>query len=282
MKVGLDLITDVNQVFTSWRDVDDPATGNFSMGVAPDQSTQIFIWEGSEPRWRSGRWDGQVFIGIQHMVPTYIYGFKLSNFEQEQKMYFYYTQFNSSHRYVLMPDGIERHLVWANETNNWYQFWAQPVTQCENYNRCGDNATCTDGGEDGGSPNCECLRGFERKGGSFNGNCVRNLPLECERRSNVSKGDGKQDLFYLMQGVKLPDFSNWNSGASNDSMCEEACLMNCSCKAYSFVTGIGCLTWGRDLVDIHLFSSGGNDFYLRLAASEFGESVLDFHVSNSF
>ncbi|KAH0452892.1 hypothetical protein IEQ34_017216 [Dendrobium chrysotoxum] len=29
--------------------------------------------------------------------------------------------------------------------------------------------------------------------------------------------------------------------------------------------------WGRDLVDIHLFFSGGNDFYLRLAAFEFDD-----------
>ncbi|PKU71011.1 Phosphoglucomutase, cytoplasmic 2 [Dendrobium catenatum] len=35
-----------------------------------------------------------------------------------QKIYFYYTQFNSSHRYILMPDGIERHLERANDTKN--------------------------------------------------------------------------------------------------------------------------------------------------------------------
>ncbi|KAI0495143.1 hypothetical protein KFK09_025292 [Dendrobium nobile] len=55
MKVGLDLITNVNQVFTSWRSEDDPAPGNFSIGIAPDWSTQFFIWEGNKPWWRSGR-----------------------------------------------------------------------------------------------------------------------------------------------------------------------------------------------------------------------------------
>ncbi|XP_020587031.1 G-type lectin S-receptor-like serine/threonine-protein kinase B120 isoform X2 [Phalaenopsis equestris] len=271
MKVGLDLITNVNQFFTSWRSLDDPATGNFSMGIAPDQSTQIFIWEGSKPRWRSGRWDGQVFIGIQNMVPTYIYGFKLSNFEQEKKMYFYYTQFNSSHRYILNPDGIERHLVWANDTKNWHQFWAQPITQCEIYNRCGNNASCTDSA-DGNSPTCNCLKGFELKSENSSDGCVRRTPLLCERNNgSAASAGGKPDGFYLMQGVKLPDLSQW-LGPSIDSECEEACLMNCSCKAYSFVTGIGCLMWGRDLVDIHLFSSGGNDFYLRLAGSEFDDN----------
>ncbi|PKU62952.1 uncharacterized protein LOC110102502 [Dendrobium catenatum] len=35
-----------------------------------------------------------------------------------QKIYFYYTPFNSSHRYILMPDGVERHLVRADDTKN--------------------------------------------------------------------------------------------------------------------------------------------------------------------
>ncbi|KAK8959335.1 G-type lectin S-receptor-like serine/threonine-protein kinase B120 [Platanthera guangdongensis] len=273
MKVGLDLVTNVNQVFTSWRSDDDPAPGNFTMGVAPDQSTQIFIWEQGKPRWRSGRWNGQVFLGIQNMVPTYIYGFKLNNFEQDKKMYFYYSQFNSSHRYVLMPDGIERHLIWANNTKNWFQFWAQPVPQCEFYNRCGNNATCTDSA-DGNSPTCSCLKGFERVNGNSTGGCVRRTPLQCERnRGNTTAGGaGEQDGFYLMQGVKLPDLSYWFYGPSDESQCEEACLTNCSCKAYSYATGIGCLIWGRELVDIHMFSSGGSDFYLRLAGSEFDNS----------
>ncbi|KAI0495145.1 hypothetical protein KFK09_025294 [Dendrobium nobile] len=274
MKVGLDLITNVNQVFTSWRSDEDPAPGNFTVGIAPDRSTQFFIWEGNKPRWRSGRWNGQVFIGIQNMVPTYIYGFKLSNFQQENKMYFYYTQFNSSHRYVLMPDGVERHLVWADDSKNWYQFWAQPITECEIYNRCGNNATCTDS-LDGNSPYCSCLKGFEFGGGNLTGRCVRRTPLQCERNNGKAGGGGgggEPDGFYLMQGVKLPDLSDWDSGPSNDSQCQEACSTNCSCKAYSYVTGIGCLTWGSDnMIDIHLFSSGGNDFYLRLAGSEFDD-----------
>lgn len=116
MKVGLDMTTKVNQLFTSWKSSTDPAVGNYSMGIDPDASTQIFLWDGPKPRWRSGRWDEQVFIGVQGMVPMYIYGFKLSNFEQEGKMYFYYSAFNASHRYVLTWDGILKHLVWQNDT----------------------------------------------------------------------------------------------------------------------------------------------------------------------
>jgi D-mannose binding lectin len=60
MRVGLDLQTGVNQVFTSWRNKTDPAPGKFTMGIDPSRSTQLFIWDGGHPRWRSGRWNGQV------------------------------------------------------------------------------------------------------------------------------------------------------------------------------------------------------------------------------
>ncbi|KAK8959334.1 putative G-type lectin S-receptor-like serine/threonine-protein kinase [Platanthera guangdongensis] len=272
MKVGLDLVTNVNQVFTSWRSNDDPAPGNFTLGIAPDQSTQFFIWEGDKPRWRSGRWNGQVFLGIQNMVTTYIDGFKLSDFQREKKLYFYYTRSNISHRYILMPDGVDRHLIWANNTNNWQQLWAQPNTQCEIYNRCGNNATCTDS-TDGKSPTCSCLKGFESDNyGKAIGRCMRRKPLQCE--TNNGSTAGNSDRFYLIKGMKLPDLSYWDLDPTNDTQCKEACMKNCSCKAYSYQAGIGCLTWGRELVDIHMFSSGGNDFYLRLAGSEFGTNTM--------
>jgi len=116
MQVGLDLKTNVNQLFTSWKSSIDPAVGNYSMGIDPDRSTQIFMWDGAKPRWRSGRWNGQVFSGIQGMVPMYIYGFKLSNFQQDGKMYFYYSSCNASHRYILTWDGILKHLIWRDDT----------------------------------------------------------------------------------------------------------------------------------------------------------------------
>ncbi|KAJ0988258.1 hypothetical protein J5N97_006614 [Dioscorea zingiberensis] len=268
MKVGLDLRTNKNQFFTSWKSEDDPAQGNFSMGIDP--STQIFLWEGTKPRWRSGRWNSQVFIGIQDMVPTYIYGFKLSNFEQEQKMYFYYTEFNSSHRYVLTWDGIEKHLIWKNDTQTWDLFWAQPVTDCEHYNKCGMNGACTDGN----TPICACLKGYEPVNdeewsrGDWSSGCAKRTLFQCERNNSQGEADG----FWKMEGVKLPDLSYWyvnvNANANDESSCQQTCLSNCSCRAYSVVSGIGCLIWGTELLDVHMFSSGGEDLYLRLAGSE--------------
>ncbi|XP_072993283.1 G-type lectin S-receptor-like serine/threonine-protein kinase B120 isoform X2 [Typha latifolia] len=260
MKVGLDLQTNVNQLFTSWKSADDPGVGNFSMGIDPKRSTQIFIWKGTKPWWRSGRWNGQVFLGIQNMVPTYIYGFRLSNFLQEQKMYFYYTGYDSSHHYVLTSDGIEKYMEWSQDTKSWHTPFAQPITRCEHYNECGNYGSCSDEN----SPICTCLKGYvpvndsEWNSGNWNSGCVKRTLFQCERNTtSSSNGTVKDDGFWKMEQVKLPDLSDWYSEVLTEDGCRVTCLSNCSCKAYAYTSGIGCLIWAQDLVDIHIFSSGG-------------------------
>lgn len=161
----------------------------------------------------------------------------------------------------------------------WYEYWAEPITDCEFYNKCGNYGSCTDGN----TPICTCLQGFvpksndEWNSGNWTKGCVRRTPLQCERNSS-DRGKGEADGFLQLQGVKLPDLSDWDQNVLNISSCEQTCLANCACKAYSYVTGIGCLRWGKDLVDIHVFSSGGDDLYLRLAGSELGKIFSMFSL----
>ena len=79
-----------------------------------------------------------------------------------------------------------------------------------------------------------------------------------------------------LERVKVPDLSFVVSNTSNIYKCEQTCVHDCWCKGYTFVTGIGCLIWHADLVDIHMLPSGGNEFYLRLAGSELGKFFHDF------
>ncbi|XP_042393178.1 G-type lectin S-receptor-like serine/threonine-protein kinase B120 [Zingiber officinale] len=271
MRIGLDLRTNVNQLLRSWKSEDDPAAGNFSMGVDPRRSTQIFIWEGTGPgvpRWRSGRWNGQVFTGIVDMISTYLYGFRLSDFLQEQKMYFYYNANDSLHRYVLKWNGTVEHLIRQDDTGVWSRYWEAPTTECETYNKCGRYGSCSDEN----TPICSCLRGFvpavaeEWKRGNWSSGCVRRRALLCE--SDGSGNQGEDDGFWKIERVKLPDSSDWDNNANDEDGCRTACSRNCSCRAFAYVDGIGCLAWGVDLVDIQIFSSGGNNMYLRLASSE--------------
>lgn len=58
--------------------------------------------------------------------------------------------------------------------------------------------------------------------------------------------------------------------------CKKECLKNCSCIAYAnrgtSRGRAGCIIWTGELLDIREYAEGegGQDFYVRLAASELG------------
>lgn len=85
------------------------------------------------------------------------------------------------------------------------------------------------------------------------------------------RGRGKEDGFFLVKSVKVPDNADWLIGLDKDE-CRNQCLKNCSCLAYVYVSGAGCMSWNRDLIDIEELPAGGVDLYLRLAYSELGNN----------
>ena len=95
--------------------------------------------------------------------------------------------------------------------------------------------------------------------------------MQCER-TNGSIEVGKIDGFFRVTMVKVPDFVEWFPALKNQ--CREMCLKNCSCIAYSYNNGIGCMSWSRDLLDMQKFSSSGADLYIRVADTELGKMVL--------
>ncbi|KAG0470932.1 hypothetical protein HPP92_017632 [Vanilla planifolia] len=106
----------------------------------------------------------------------------------------------------------------------------------------------------------------------LSGGCERRTRLRCDVNGGI--GGGGEDGFFKVPGVKVPDLSDWASLVRSPHDCESYCLNNCSCKAYAYVAGIGCLTWAHGLVDVYEFpeddNSNGNDLYLKLAKSELG------------
>ena len=42
--------------------------------------------------------------------------------------------------------------------------------------------------------------------------------------------------------------------------------------AYAVALVGGCVVWSGDMLDMRLFTDGGQDLYIRMAASEFGKS----------
>ncbi|KAF5794771.1 putative protein kinase RLK-Pelle-DLSV family [Helianthus annuus] len=63
------------------------------------------------------------------------------------------------------------------------------------------------------------------------------------------------------------------SGNMSLQDCEVACKINCSCTAYANPNithgGVGCLLWFGELIDVRVNAQNGQDFYVRLVASEF-------------
>ncbi|KAK1556964.1 hypothetical protein Q3G72_015373 [Acer saccharum] len=124
------------------------------------------------------------------------------------------------------------------------------------------------------NPICSCVRGFEPKNkeewsrGNWTNGCIRKRLLLCDRTNQTGEAK-KEDGFLKLETMKLPYFAEQSSVTVAE--CRERCLNNCSCIAYAYDAGIGCMTWTGSLIDLNKFSSEGADLYIRLAHSELGE-----------
>ncbi|KAL2901468.1 Cysteine-rich receptor-like protein kinase 8 [Bienertia sinuspersici] len=163
--------------------------------------------------------------------------------------------------YALSYDGGLSEKWWDGE--RWQFVWHAIETTCDLYGYCGAFGTCNPLS----TPVCKCLKGFtpynaeEWRKGNWSSGCVRRASLQCGIEG--SKNDG----FLALRNVKVPHNTEWSVGL-NQVDCKSQCLKNCSCLAYAYDTGAGCMYWGSDLIDIQEFSSGGLDLYLRLPHSE--------------
>lgn len=269
--LGFNVKTGQNFVLTSWKiSKIDPLPGNFVLGISPQRPPEAFIWiNGSTPYWRSGPWDRSKFVGIPNMDTIYQSPFNLVEDEDDGTTYLYFTSYNRSTLSTLFisSTGVLAYLL-KDQGQEWYVNWLTPSTQCDLYGVCGPFGVC----KASESPICKCLKGFEPKSyedwskGNWTGGCVRRKELLCKRNT------GKRDGFQKMGNMKLPDLYQYvKFDYDDDDTCLTWCLKNCSCLAYAYVDGIGCLVWSEGLLDIQEFPYGGQDLFLRLAHEELGE-----------
>lgn len=218
------------------------------------------------------------------MKAEYLYGFKLEN--EGDRPYFTYIAENRADlvRFHISPTGYEVEQKWDKDNEKWSMIESHPSGDCELYNLCGNFTKC----DDNHSQKCICLRGFVPKelgqwnSGNWSEGCVRRKKLECRGSNNVLKSDdGKRDRFFEIKNIKLPDFAD-TSYLQNIHECQSKCLDNCSCIAYAFVSGINCLIWSGNLVDMQQFKEGGNSLYVRLDNSEFGKMCTKIFCRYSY
>lgn len=267
-------------VYTSWKSDNDPSPGNFVLAFAPRPPLQFFIWRGSTPYWRSGPWDKSRFIGIPEM-DTSISGATVKDSQVPGSLSVSLGRFSncSLKNLFISYQGYVKFMCWENNYG-WYANWEAPRSPCDIYGACGPFGFCKTSKR---PLNCFCMRGFVPKSseewskGNWTRGCVRRTTLLCERNSSaIAAQAGKADGFWQMRGVRLPDFSYYVDEVAEG--CQRWCQDNCSCTGYSYVNGIGCQVWTRDLIDVIEFSYGGQDLFIRLTHDELGDYYCYLNV----
>jgi hypothetical protein len=276
MKLKSNLVTGPYRYLTSWREPEDPATGEFSYRIDTQGYPQLVTAKGAKIMYRGGSWNGILFTGVAWQKLYRIFNFSAVTTDKE----FSYQYDILDHsiintRVVLEHDGITRRFTWPNGTQSWVVATTRPIDDCDGYALCGINSSCniTE------LPKCKCLKGFvpksETKWNSSNWSdgCVRKTQLNC------SHGDE----FFKYTSMKLPDTSSsWFNKSLSLEECKTVCLKKCSCAAYANLDirdgGSGCLIWFDNIVDMRIYADQGQEIYIRLASSELGIFIFLLHL----
>lgn len=267
MKLGIDFRTGLDRYMNSWRAADDPSPGEYSFRIDPSGSPEFFLYRWSTRTYGSGPWNGYQFSGVPNLRTNTLLSYQYVSTADEA--YYRYEVDDSTTiltRFVMNSSGQIQRLMWIDTTRSWSVFSSYPMDECEAYRACGAYGVCNVEQ----SPMCGCAEGFEPRypkawalrDGS--GGCIRRTALNC------TGGDG----FAVTRNMKLPESANATVDmALGLEECRLSCLSNCACRAYASanVTSAdakGCFMWTADLLDMRQFDNGGQDLFVRLAASD--------------
>ncbi|KAG6754766.1 hypothetical protein POTOM_040560 [Populus tomentosa] len=160
MRLTANVRTGEKTLLSSWRSPSDPSIGAFSVGIDPGRIPQCFIWNHSHPIYRTGPWNGQVFIGIPGMNSVNINGFDILP-DGNGTFTLLLSSANESHivSFVLSYDGNFIELYWDYGKEEWVNVGRVPNDECGVYGKCGSFGICNAKN----SPICSCMKGFEPK-----------------------------------------------------------------------------------------------------------------------
>ncbi|XP_040943764.1 G-type lectin S-receptor-like serine/threonine-protein kinase SD1-13 [Gossypium hirsutum] len=232
MKISTDVKTGRKVQTRSWKSPDDPSDGNFFQGIEPFSIPEGVIWNNNQIYFRTGPWNGRIYIVLINVNRVYFDGF-------------YVVADDSDGRYV------ER--IWDAGKGDWINGYSSYLTDCDVYGKCGAFGIC----DSTKRPICSCLKGFK----------PRNIE-EWSREITTTESEAGQgdDGFFKLKKMKVPAFPDQSSITNGE--CKDQCMKNCSCVAYAYDAGIGCMLWSGDLIDVQKFSNRGVDLYIRLPSSE--------------
>ncbi|KAM4099760.1 hypothetical protein ACB094_05G015900 [Castanea mollissima] len=264
MRLGLNLKTGIHMFLTSWKSKDDPGTGNYSFKINRNGSPQEFLYNGSTPYWRSTFSPGNNVFTV-----TNIPGRKVFFVYNQDEISAYYSDDDPSimTRVVLDNSGL---LQWNDGVHQGKEQWSAPKYWCDKYGQCGPYSKCNPDNKF----ECMCLPGYEPK--SPRDWYLRDGSKGCVRKNSGLSMCKNGEGFVKLERLKLPDASidaALIGTIMSSSECEQACLTNCSCTAFTsmnnYGTGTYCFAWYGELMDILEYTDeGGSDLNVRVDAIE--------------
>jgi hypothetical protein len=273
MRFGNNPQTGEEWSLTSWRALDDPATGDYRQVLDTKGLPESVMWQGDVKKYRSGPWNGLWFSGIPE-IASYSGRFSVEFVVRPDEIAYTFntTAGEPLSRLVLSEVGVLERRAWDSDKREWAVWMQSPRGICDNYGKCGAFGLCNE--DNAATQFCSCIGGFSPVSPSqwsmraTSGGCRRDVPLEC---GNGTTTDG----FRVLKGVKLPDTDNATVDRSATvEQCRVWCLANCSCVAYAPAdirgTGSGCVMWKDDILDVR-YLEDGQELYVRLSKSELGE-----------
>lgn len=264
---------------TSWISQNDPNAGNFTFKMDQGKN-QYQIWKRFIPYWRNAE-SNDVF-SPDEIIPHQIL-YLLSNFSQSINpagknsvhKNLNITSIDYSRTRLIMNFTGEIQYWTEDKVKGWSLIWWEPRNRCSVIHNCGTFGSCNTNYE----PECQCLPGFVPVSpkiwnlGDFSGGCIRKTAL-C----------GGKEMFFRLKMTKVGKTDS-NLWVKNEKECLNECRSSCKCQAYSYEEsnstqmdnpsdGGTCWIWPEELNDLQLdFSNGSRDLYVRVAASDLGNSL---------
>ncbi|XP_059291439.1 G-type lectin S-receptor-like serine/threonine-protein kinase At4g27290 isoform X2 [Lycium ferocissimum] len=265
-KLGYGKLTKRKQVLISWKNLNDPAPGLYSLEMDPKHAQFVIKWNRTTEYWASGSWNGQRFSSVPEMRLNYIFNYSCTDNENES--YFTYSLYNSStitSRLIMDLSGQIMQQTWLDGSIDWNLFWAQPREPCEIYAKCGAFGVC-----DNANASCNCLSGFKTRSdrewnsNDYSSGCVRDQKVQC----NAITED--KNSFWMNSIMKLPASQDTNFTVGEASQCRYACFNNCFCNAYTYDGSGTCSIWTGELFNLQQLSKTetGRTIFVKRGSTE--------------